>query len=228
MPSGTALKLGDVITMYGGTTVEVMNTDAEGRLVMADALVMAAAEEPRRHRRHRDPDRGDDARPRHLDRRRHGQRPGAHRPDPRRVGPHRRADVAVPARAALPARARLRRRGPQEHGRPQRRADHGGPVPRGVRRAAARGPTSTSPAWRRPIRPSRGGPRAAPGSGHGSSRSSRSTSRHRPDRFDDGGGRDDGSRRGRRRAARGSPPGCSTESSGSGTRSRTRRSCSST
>ncbi len=41
MPSGTALKLGDVLTIRGGTTVEVLNTDAEGRLVMADALVMA-------------------------------------------------------------------------------------------------------------------------------------------------------------------------------------------
>jgi leucyl aminopeptidase len=44
MPSGTAMALGDVITMHGGTTVEVVNTDAEGRLVMADALVMAAEE----------------------------------------------------------------------------------------------------------------------------------------------------------------------------------------
>ena len=41
MPSGTAMALGDVITMRGGTTVEVINTDAEGRLVMADALVLA-------------------------------------------------------------------------------------------------------------------------------------------------------------------------------------------
>jgi leucyl aminopeptidase len=41
MPSGTALKLGDVITMRGGTNVEVLNADAEGRLVMADALVLA-------------------------------------------------------------------------------------------------------------------------------------------------------------------------------------------
>jgi leucyl aminopeptidase len=31
VPSGTALKLGDVITIHGGTTVEVLNTDAEGR-----------------------------------------------------------------------------------------------------------------------------------------------------------------------------------------------------
>ncbi|HEV7760659.1 MAG TPA: M17 family peptidase N-terminal domain-containing protein [Acidimicrobiales bacterium] len=41
MPSGSALRLGDIITIRGGTTVEVINTDAEGRLVMADALVLA-------------------------------------------------------------------------------------------------------------------------------------------------------------------------------------------
>ncbi len=44
MPSGTALALGDVITMRGGTTVEVINTDAEGRLVMADGLVLSTEE----------------------------------------------------------------------------------------------------------------------------------------------------------------------------------------
>ncbi|KQR52905.1 leucyl aminopeptidase [Leifsonia sp. Leaf336] len=41
MPSGTAYKLGDVLTARDGTTVEVKNTDAEGRLVMMDALVLA-------------------------------------------------------------------------------------------------------------------------------------------------------------------------------------------
>jgi leucyl aminopeptidase len=41
MPSGTAMAMGDVITIRGGTTIEVVNTDAEGRLVMADGLVMA-------------------------------------------------------------------------------------------------------------------------------------------------------------------------------------------
>jgi len=41
MPSGTAMQLGDVLTTHGGTTVEVVNTDAEGRLVMADALDLA-------------------------------------------------------------------------------------------------------------------------------------------------------------------------------------------
>ncbi|WP_166355940.1 leucyl aminopeptidase [Phytoactinopolyspora limicola] len=46
MPSGEAQRPSDVITMYGGKTVEVLNTDAEGRLVMADALVRAAEDEP--------------------------------------------------------------------------------------------------------------------------------------------------------------------------------------
>ncbi len=46
MPSGTAQRPSDVITVRGGTTVEVLNTDAEGRLVLADALVDASAAEP--------------------------------------------------------------------------------------------------------------------------------------------------------------------------------------
>ncbi|MDR1293470.1 MAG: leucyl aminopeptidase [Bifidobacteriaceae bacterium] len=46
MPSGTAGRPGDVISILGGTTVEVLNTDAEGRLVLADALVAAARETP--------------------------------------------------------------------------------------------------------------------------------------------------------------------------------------
>lgn len=41
MPSGTAIKPGDVITQYNGVTVEVNNTDAEGRLILADALAYA-------------------------------------------------------------------------------------------------------------------------------------------------------------------------------------------
>ena len=41
MPSGTAQRPGDVIRQYGGTTVEVLNTDAEGRLVLADAIAYA-------------------------------------------------------------------------------------------------------------------------------------------------------------------------------------------
>ncbi|MGH8869270.1 MAG: leucyl aminopeptidase [Actinomycetes bacterium] len=43
MPSGSAYRPGDVLTQYGGRTVEVVNTDAEGRLVLADALAYADA-----------------------------------------------------------------------------------------------------------------------------------------------------------------------------------------
>jgi len=46
MPSGSAQRPSDVITIRGGKTVEVLNTDAEGRLVMADALVAAGEENP--------------------------------------------------------------------------------------------------------------------------------------------------------------------------------------
>ncbi|MDT0322834.1 leucyl aminopeptidase [Streptomyces millisiae] len=46
MPSGSAVRPGDVLTMYSGKTVEVLNTDAEGRLVMADALTRAGEESP--------------------------------------------------------------------------------------------------------------------------------------------------------------------------------------
>ena len=46
MPSGGALKLGDVLTMRNGKTVEIHNTDAEGRLILADGLSLAAESKP--------------------------------------------------------------------------------------------------------------------------------------------------------------------------------------
>jgi leucyl aminopeptidase len=46
MPSGSASRPNDVITIKGGKTVEILNTDAEGRLVLADGLVAASAENP--------------------------------------------------------------------------------------------------------------------------------------------------------------------------------------
>ncbi len=46
MPSGSATRPGDVLRMYSGKTVEVLNTDAEGRLVLADALWAASQEKP--------------------------------------------------------------------------------------------------------------------------------------------------------------------------------------
>ncbi len=46
MINGSATRPGDVITMYGGRTVEVTNTDAEGRMILGDALVRAVETEP--------------------------------------------------------------------------------------------------------------------------------------------------------------------------------------
>jgi len=46
MPSGTALKPGDVLRTMSGQTIEILNTDAEGRLILADALVYACRYKP--------------------------------------------------------------------------------------------------------------------------------------------------------------------------------------
>ena len=48
MTGGRAMKLGDVLTMRNGKTVEVLNTDAEGRLILADALSYAIESQPER------------------------------------------------------------------------------------------------------------------------------------------------------------------------------------
>jgi leucyl aminopeptidase len=46
LPSGSAYRPADVLTMYGGKRVEVLNTDAEGRLILADAIVRACEDSP--------------------------------------------------------------------------------------------------------------------------------------------------------------------------------------
>ena len=46
MVGASSTRPGDVVTMYGGTTVEILNTDAEGRMVLGDALVMATEKKP--------------------------------------------------------------------------------------------------------------------------------------------------------------------------------------
>ncbi len=48
MPSGSSYKLGDILTARNGTTIEVLNTDAEGRLVLADMLSYAVEQQPAR------------------------------------------------------------------------------------------------------------------------------------------------------------------------------------
>jgi leucyl aminopeptidase len=45
MPSGNAIRPGDVLKMRNGSTVEVLNTDAEGRLILADALALAVSQQ---------------------------------------------------------------------------------------------------------------------------------------------------------------------------------------
>jgi leucyl aminopeptidase len=46
MPGGAAQRPSDIISIYGGKTVEVLNTDAEGRLVLADGLARSGADKP--------------------------------------------------------------------------------------------------------------------------------------------------------------------------------------
>src|SRR5207244_9843074 len=46
MPSGHAIRPGDVLRIRNGKTVEVLNTDAEGRLILADALSLASEDKP--------------------------------------------------------------------------------------------------------------------------------------------------------------------------------------
>ncbi|MGO7983650.1 leucyl aminopeptidase family protein, partial [Rhizobium johnstonii] len=46
MPSGNAVRPNDVLRIRGGKTVEVVNTDAEGRLVLADGIVAASEDQP--------------------------------------------------------------------------------------------------------------------------------------------------------------------------------------
>lgn len=46
MPGGNAIKPGDILTAMNGMTIQVDNTDAEGRLILADALCYAAQFEP--------------------------------------------------------------------------------------------------------------------------------------------------------------------------------------
>ena len=151
MPSGTAIRPGDVLTIRNGKTVEVLNTDAEGRLILADALSLASEDKP---------DAivdlatltgacmvalgekiaglmgNDDAWGEQVQRRRR---------------PRRRAGVAAAAAAPSTASSIESEIADMKNiGRQLRRRAHRGAVPPGVRRRRARGSTSTSP-----------GPRAA-------------------------------------------------------------------
>ena len=58
MPSGRATKPGDIVTSMSGKTIEVLNTDAEGRLILCDGITYSRRFKPRGRDRHRDADRG--------------------------------------------------------------------------------------------------------------------------------------------------------------------------
>ena len=47
MPSGTATRPGDIVTSMSGRTIEILNTDAEGRLILCDALTYAERYNPK-------------------------------------------------------------------------------------------------------------------------------------------------------------------------------------
>ena len=164
MPGGRAMKLGDVLHARNGKTIEVLNTDAEGRLILADALAYAVeqkAEPPRR--------------PGHADRGVHG-RPGdrGRRPDDATTtawGEPRAGGGAAGRRAGLAAAdgRGLRRDDQEQRGRheeraagPLRRRDRRRQVPGAVRRRASPGSTSTSPARPGPTTKARPATPAAP------------------------------------------------------------------
>ena len=115
MPSGNAIRPGDVLTMRNGKTVEVLNTDAEGRLILADALVARGRGEARRDHRPRDAHRRVRGRARRQDRRAMGNDDAWIDAGARRRRPRRRAGVAAPAARGVPQDARLRDRRHEEH-----------------------------------------------------------------------------------------------------------------
>ena len=133
MPGGNASRPGDVVTSMSGQTIEILNTDAEGRLVLCDALTYAERFEPACVDRRRHPDRRLRHRARHADQRALRQRRRARRRaarERRRRGRSRLAAAAV-GRVPDAAEEQLRR-----HEQPRRapgRRGHGGVLPRALR-----------------------------------------------------------------------------------------------
>jgi leucyl aminopeptidase len=143
MPGGHATKPGDVVTTLSGQTVEILNTDAEGRLILCDALSYAERFKPDvvdiRHRPARASSRSGMSPPgfrqRSEARRRHPRR------GRRRLGP-RLADAAV---GGLPGAVALELRRHGEHRRPACGQRHRGLLPRALRPQAEMG----APRYRR-------------------------------------------------------------------------------
>ncbi len=135
MPSGRSVKPGDIVTARNGKTIEVNNTDAEGRLILSDALVYCDRAGRRARRRPGDADRRD-----HHRARLHPHGPVLERRRLVRRGrgrqPQRRRDRLAPAAArgdGEDRRGQVRR--PRQRARgPQGIVDHRRALPRGLRR----------------------------------------------------------------------------------------------
>ena len=161
MPDGDAYRPGDVFGSLDGKTVEIINTDAEGRLVLADALAYARKLEPDLIVDHATLTGACLVALGTLHRGVLLQRRGHLEALPRRRQDRRRGDVAHAAHRGAPRRAEERRRRPQAHRRPLRRLDHRRPLPAGVHRR----PEVDPPRHRGPRLP-RPGERARPQGRH--------------------------------------------------------------
>ncbi len=134
MPSGTAQRPSDVVVMRNGTSVEILDTDAEGRMVLGDGLCLASEKSPdwivdiatltgaQVVALGTDIAGG------------HGQRRRLPLPRRRRRGRGRRGRLADAAAGRAARQARHPHRRHRAQGRPRRRHAHRRPVPQGVRR----------------------------------------------------------------------------------------------
>jgi hypothetical protein len=136
LPSGSACRPGDILRMRNGKTVEVDNTDAEGRLVLADALSRREIPARRpRGLRHADGRRPDRPRPRLC--RSHDAGRGSRAGIPRGERGDARAGLAAPLMAGLPREPEVRVGRHEELGRPYRGHDQCRGLPAGVRTAGS-------------------------------------------------------------------------------------------
>ena len=152
MPSGEAVKPGDVVQASNGKYIEIINTDAEGRLVLADVLVVREAILAGGGDRRRDADRRVRHRARPHGDGRHGQRRGVGAGSAGRGQAVGRARLAAAAVGRLQGADQVRRRRHQEFRRTPGGNDHRRAVPARSSPKAIHGCISTSRERRTPNR----------------------------------------------------------------------------
>ena len=167
-PTATPTGPGDIFGSLDGKTVEIINTDAEGRLVLADALAYAPRAQARPHRRQRDAHRRLRRRARAPPCSRLLREPTTRSPSEFDEGASRTPGEAMwhmPLLEDLREQLKSDWRRPQAHRRPLGRLDHRGALPARVRRRHAVGPRRHRRARRWPA--SRTTSIAKGGTGHG-------------------------------------------------------------